>query len=291
VAAAALLALSAAARAETIEKTLGPFVLKGKAPVMAGPEAATEVRFAHAGFVTGFSARILDSRFKPRDHEGLHCHSALTANDSARSRQRYKGSGLVAESARFVLNEGLGDIRLPDGFGVPVDSVTAYSLNGMLEDDEGLLGGIYTVKYRVEEAPADPPLKALTGLMLLVRRDAPASAHLCDTSVWPVPPGLHEYDQPFTMPYTARVHLIAAHLHRFVREISIRDEASGETVYKAAVELNATGYPQSVPVYSSAEGLPLRGGSRYTFRVVYDNPTSSDSVGAGALRLYVREDS
>jgi hypothetical protein len=287
-AAALLLALAGAARAEVIERRLGPFELKGRTGLMAGPEAVVEQRFEKPGYITAFSASLKDKDLRSRDHEGLHCHSSL---DSGQLSQRFARQGLRAEESRLVLNEGLGELRFPEGFGLPVAAGRAYALQGMLEDDDGTRSGSYTVDYRIELAPAEPRLKALTGLLVLIRSTAEAAAHAhCDSSVWSVPPGRHSYEKPFTMPYGARVHLIAAHLHRYVRALEIVEAATGKPAYRAEVALNAQGYPLEVPVYSSAEGLPLRKGARYLFRVVYDNPTAADSPGAGALRLYLRED-
>ncbi len=287
-AAALLLALAGAARAEVVERVLGPLTLEGRALAMEGPHAKTEFRFERPGFVTAFSASVLDASGAARDHDGLHCHSSFSDPAGVGpARTRFMPQGLIAEDARIVLNEGLGEVRFPDGFGVPVSTGKSYALEAMLEDEDGDQNGVYTVRYRVEVAPSTAPLKALTGLMVLIRRGEPGQ-HACDNAVWPVPPGRHAFEKPFRMPYDARIHLVATHAHRHLAELSILDVATGKALYRSTAQPGPRGYPRQVPVYSSAEGIPVKKGGRYLFRIVYDNPTKASSLGAGGMRLYVR---
>ncbi len=284
--------LSVAAAGETVTRTVGPLELEGRTEAMNGPQASDSFRFERAGFITAHSVDIRDATGASRLADGLHCHSVFRRESSDDSVPVRPGDrSLLSEPVRLATSDNQSEIRFPAGFGVYVDSAAAYAVSGMLVDAEGSHAGAYTMTYRFELAPAEPPLKRLRGLLVKMLKPVDERGHECGHGLsWDVPPGRHVYEKAFVMPETARVHYISSHVHAHAREVSLVEAKGGKVLHRAPIRLGGRGQPLDSPLYSNADGLVLRKGERYVFRLAYDNPGAKPIDAMGNLRLYVRDD-
>jgi hypothetical protein len=285
------LLLASAAAGETVVRELGPLKLEGPTKPMEGPQADGAVHFDHAGYITAHRVDILDAAGRSRVRDGLHCHSIFHREGGDDSVALPGAAYLRSEPVRLGTSDNQAEILFPAGFGVYVDSSTPYGVSGMLTDPEGAHGGEYRMRYTFELAPADPPLKRLRGLLVKIPGHAMPDGKECGhAGEWMVPSGRHVYETAFTMPETARVHYMSAHVHAHARELALVDPR-GRVLHRAPVVLGERGQPVDSPLYSSAEGLLLRKGARYVFRVVYENPGAAPIDAMANLRLFVEDGS
>ena len=121
------------------------------------------------------------------------------------------------------------------------------------------------------------------------------------TGHWTVPPGRQVNASDITwfmqLPYDAKVHYAAFHLHPFAESISIRDTTTGTIVMKASAKNPETGIGLThVDTFASVEGLTLYRNHKYDLVSVYNNTTkkNADSMASAFLCLsdpeFVRPD-
>jgi hypothetical protein len=173
----------------------------------------------------------------------------------------------------FTLSEGQTEVRLPDGFGIPLRSdeplsVTAQVLNHNHKGDPVRVRQRVTVHF-VRDRALPRPLVPLyqRGVNTLVRVDGPSggygeeveehAAHdhggadgmAADTMPyrdkkgrsfaghWVVKPGREVNHTLVTkileLPYDTTIHYIAVHLHPFAESLELRDLTTGTTVFRS----------------------------------------------------------
>lgn len=281
---------AAGASAGTTTEVSPKVLMKGRQKQMVGPESVTEHQFHKAGWITAFSAHVVDAKGARRDGDDVFCHTALSVPQDLEHLHRYHQSGVLAESIHAALGDGQNEIRFPEGYGIPVSSGGAYELESVLHSDDESHDGEYRFETSLTTVDADSgkKLKDLSDLVVAVNG---AGTYMChDTAAFDVPPGRHTYEKEFTMPVDASVHYILMHAHRYAREAVVLDKETGKELYRGQVALKENGYPSALPFYSSAEGFRMRKGRKYLFRLVEDNPSKQAIDGMAVMRLYIHQD-
>lgn len=114
------------------------------------------------------------------------------------------------------------------------------------------------------------------------------------TGHWVVKPGHEENHTRVTdimgLPFDARLHYVAVHLHPFAESLELRDVTAGRTVYLARTKQAAAGVGlDHVDFYSSVEGTPLRKDHEYELVSVYENTSGKDQDSMAVMNLYLED--
>jgi hypothetical protein len=256
-----------------------PFTIDTLYASMRGPYRQLKVQLADSTshelvWVVGYEAAIVDADTRePRSSEFM-CHSNVDL-DMARHRQIF-GWQKYPSRRLFTLSEGQTEVRLPDGFGIPLRSdeplsVTAQVLN------HNHRGAALRVRQRVtvhfvRDRALRRPLVALyqRAVSTLVRLDGPdggygtevdehaahghggAEGMAADTMPyrdrsgrsfaghWVVKPGREVRRTPVSgwldLEEDMTIHFVSVHLHPFAESLALRDVTTGETVLASAAE-------------------------------------------------------
>ena len=225
-------------------------------------------------WVVGYEAAIVDADSKEPKSSEFMCHSNVDL-DMARHRQIF-GWQKYPSRRLFTLSEGQTEVKLPDGFGIPLRSdeplsVTAQVLNHNYRGAPIRVRQRITVHY-IRDRQLKKPLIALyqRGINTLVRLDGPNGAY--DSEV--TDDAMHDHSAPEGMgadsvPYhdhegrtfaghwvvkpgrdvrttsingwldmqqDLTVHYVAVHLHPFAESLQLRDATTGETVLASKAE-------------------------------------------------------
>src|SRR5688572_25185303 len=152
---------------------------------MQGPYRVLKVQLADSTshelvWVTGYEAAIVDADTREEKSSEFMCHSNVDL-DMARHRQIF-GWKKYPSRRLFTLSEGQTEVRLPDGFGIPLRSdeplsVTAQVLNHNYKGDPVRVRQRVTVHY-IRDRGLKEPLVPLyqRGINTLVRLDGPGGA-------------------------------------------------------------------------------------------------------------------
>ena len=246
---------------------------------MQGPYRVMKVQLADSAshellWVVGYEAAIVDADTREPKSSEFMCHSNVDL-DMARHRQIF-GWRKYPSRRLFTLSEGQTEVRLPEGFGVPLRSdeplsVTAQVLN------HNHKGGPVRVRQRVtvhfiRDGALPRPLVPLyqRGVNTLVRLDGPSGGYgeevdehgthehggadgmAADTMPyhdkagrtfaghWVVKPGREVRRTPLTGWLALRqdmtIHYVSVHLHPFAESIMLRDVTTGDTVLASKAE-------------------------------------------------------
>ncbi|HUQ80969.1 MAG TPA: hypothetical protein VM076_07530 [Gemmatimonadaceae bacterium] len=228
-------------------------------------------------WVTGYEAAIVDADSREAKSPEFMCHSNVDV-DMARHRQIF-GWQKYPSRRLFTLSEGQTDVRLPDGFGIPLRSdeplsVTAQVLNHNYHGAPVRVRQRITVHY-VRDRALRKPLVPLyqRGINTLVRLDGPgggfntevdehamhehggAEGMSADTlpykdregrtfaGHWVVKPGREERRTPINgwlqMSQDLKIHYVSVHLHPFAESLQLRDVTTGQTVLASKAENRA----------------------------------------------------
>jgi hypothetical protein len=268
-----------------IRRLVGPVRLRGIQPAMLGPEGSVKVSFPGPGWIKGYRVHLRDASGADADDRGIFCHSVFRDPAIASFRLTPEIDGLRSMGMLLTSAEGAQTVRLPDGFGVAVDTFSDYQFEGVLQSPDGPKDGDYTfdVGFDYQSIEASPPLRTLT----VMRVDAKSSANIGHgAGQWDVPPGRHSYTSEFGVPRDLSVHMIDFHLHRSTAKLELLDAGTGDVLYAADVKTGRDGYPIR-PVYSSGDGFALSKTRRYRFRITYDNPKDRPEPTMALMFLFV----
>jgi hypothetical protein len=268
---------------------------------MAGPAGLQDVRLVDGGareliWLTGARSDVLAGDGTPMSAEFL-CHADLR---NAADRRRF-----------FTMVQGQPEIRLPEGFGVPIYSdeplaTLAMVLNHNREDpvDLRVRNSFTFVRERDLTAPLQPLFwRRLMGHVMLEGEHAAHVAHdeqmiytdeagKTFSGHWVVPPGRHTYRSRVTpwmrLPFDTTVHYIHAHVHPYAESIALRDATADRLLFQGRV----TNYPDRIGLqhlehFSSLEGVPVYKDHEYELISVYDNTTTHDLDAMAILYLYL----
>ncbi len=299
---AALLPLARPPRAETLVETLGPLRLKGIHQSMQGPFEMKTIQFERPGWIRSVSLRLLDARGRRSADTAVFCHAIFRA-----PAQPIEVDGKIFMLGRnFPLAPDQDAVKFPAGFGLHVDTVSLYVLEGMLQSPDKPRDAVYTMRVDIDfvddaHAVGIKPLHHLSiridpngadGGRALTRRQIkqlPQGARADLMHMWWVPPGRHEYATSFTLPRAILVHAATVHIHRFGAGFALRERRTGRVILSGAPPPAAREMSE-VPFYSDARGLRLDKGVDYEFSVVYDNPGPAPTSAMGTLHLFFDPD-
>ncbi len=274
-------------------------------------------------WIVGYEATMVgpDGR-SPRAQEFM-CHSNLDLDPVAHQQAVTAESGISGRL--FTLSQGQFSIRFPSGFGIPVRSSEALSLTTQvlnLNHDPA----DFEVRHKVRvlfqrQSEVRKPMTALFqksvyGLALLEGVDGnfghePGEKHGAGcleksnasdheysdaygrrfTGHWVVQPGREVNRTPVTrllgLPYDAKVHYIAVHLHPFAKSLTLIDKTAQAIVFESKAEnFDAKIGLKRVDFYSSPEGLQLYQNHEYELVSVYENTTSEPQDSMAVMYMY-----
>lgn len=250
-----------------------PFTIDTLYASMEGPYQVLKVQLGDSAsrellWVVGYEAAIVDADTRAPQSPEYMCHSNMDI-DMARHREIF-GWTKYPSKRLFTLSEGQTDVRLPNGFGIPIRSdeqlaVTAQVLNHNHHGAPVRVRQRVTVHF-VRDAQLREPLVALyqRGISTLVRLDGPAGAYEQDLDEhsmhehapaegmaangnpyrdregrefaghWVVKPGREVRRTPVNgwlgMQQDETIHYVSVHLHPFAESLVLRDATTGETV-------------------------------------------------------------
>jgi hypothetical protein len=246
---------------------------------MQGPYRVMQVQLTDSTthelvWVVGYEAAIVDADSRAPKSSEFMCHSNVDL-DMARHRQIF-GWAKYPSRRLFTLSEGQTNVRLPEGFGIPLRSdeplsVTAQVLNHNYHGPAVRVRQRVTVHFVRDRALAHSLVPLYQrGVNTLVRLDGPdgafnteidehaehahggAEGMSADTipykdregrtfaGHWVVKPGREVRTTPVNgwlqMREDMKIHYVSVHLHPFAESLQLRDATTGETVLASAAE-------------------------------------------------------
>jgi hypothetical protein len=157
------------------------------------------------------------------------------------------------------------EIRLPDGFGVPMKTGEKIHWMPMFNNRADRKAEV-RMTFRVFLIRERDRIKLIQPLYSTLR--SVENPHL-----YFVPPGKHAKSTTFTLPFDGRVHFMGTHVHPYAESVELVELTRGQTLWKSSPRRSVSGEFSAMETYSSAEGIPLRPGARYALTATYNNPT------------------
>lgn len=290
-----------------------------------GRQGADEVVWVNA-----IRTRVVDAQTLEPIEQDFFCHSNLELEASeiaAEEREEMFGASRdIMDSRLFTLVPGRLDVRLPEGFAVPLMPGEALFYQSMvlnlsvpdIDRHVRVLTEVEVVPsaqrehvrplyrralYALQDIDPNAP-KAMTAEQAEQCGCGPgnnvsaSSASVLPrfggdkTLHWYVPPGPHEYVQDVTeqlsLTFDTRIHYATTHLHPTGRWAELRDVTAGETVLRLEARDHADRRGVShVDEIRSAEGIQLHAGHTYELVTFYDNTTKAPVDAMSILYLYL----
>jgi len=225
-------------------------------------------------WVVGYEAAIVDADSREPKSPEFMCHSNVDL-DMARHRQIF-GWSKYPSRRLFTLSEGQTQVRLPEGFGIPLRSdeplsVTAQVLNHNHRGDPVRVRQRITVHYIRDRALRQPLVPLYQrGINTLVRLDGPGGSYNAKVDEhaahqhggaegmgadsqpyrdkqgrtfaghWIVKPGRETRRTPINgwlqLSEDMKVHYVSVHLHPFAESLDLIDATTGDTVLASKAE-------------------------------------------------------
>jgi hypothetical protein len=273
---------------------------------MEGPYDRVPLETASLDWVTAFRTGVVEANSGGPVGDEFFCHSQLQLPNTTRL---------------LVTATGSENIVFPAGFAMPLTQI----LSGLhpLERKVTLLGMALnnhreeideTVRVRWEidyweqgdpERPADLKTLYKVGLPMTVEnleayhppQGVQANEDVATHCVlvegqrthWVVPPGSQRTRKRLSaiVPVPARVHFAAVHLHNHAVYMRLTDLESGEVLWQTDVVYEPDRRQiEEIPVYSSAEGFPIRPDREYEIEAYYENTAGKDVDAMAQMDLY-----
>ncbi len=187
----------------------------------------------------------------------------------------------------FGLGQGVAEIHLPDGFGLPMKSneplwwtFRVVNLEAYQADTEVRFHGRLDF---IRQRGLQEPITALTARVLSPSREG-----------WPVPPGgqIHEADVTDQLGLTesTRLHFASVALHPRAHYSELRDQTTGEVLLRLEMqERRPDSSLKSVETYSSQEGVLLNASHRFELVTYYENPSQAPIRGVAFWMVYLAD--
>jgi hypothetical protein len=236
------------------------------------PRAMRDFAVGEPVWIIGYRSDILDATGKtPR--ENYLCHTffgdqRVTQHDGEEIRGIYSDSFTP-------------ELRLPDGFGIPLKPDENLHWMPMFNNREEQSARV-SMKVRLTVIRGKDLKKPLTPLY-----SALYSVHA--PHLYFVPPGRHEQTTDFKPAFNGAIHFMGTHIHPHGVSVELFNVSRQERIWKGMRKLDGEGRMVGMEVFSSAEGVPIRAGETYRVSAVYENPTQApiDAM-AGLYVLYAR---
>jgi hypothetical protein len=277
-------------------------------------------------WVVGYEASIVGEDGRTPMSAEYMCHSNLDF-DMARHRQLFGWSKYPSRRV-FTLSEGQSEVRLPDGFGIPVRAdeplfVTAQVLNHNHRGAPVRVRQRIVIHY-IRDAALHRPLVPLyqKAAAALVRTDGPdggyddpeehdhmmhgADGEAADTMPyhddhgrtfaghWVVKPGREVRHTPVSgwlgLPADQTLHFVSVHLHPFAESLELRDLTTGTTIFRSSAENHHERIGLSrVEQMASVKGIALHKDHQYDLVSTYDNTSGTDRTAMAVMYLYLED--
>jgi hypothetical protein len=300
---------------------------------MQGPYRVLQVQLTDSTthelvWVTGYEAAIVDADTRVEKSTEFMCHSNVDL-DMARHRQLFGWEQKYPSRRLFTLSEGQTEVKLPDGFGVPLRSdeplsVTAQVLNHNYHGAPIRVRQRVTVHFIRDRALKKSLIPLYQrGINTLVRLDGPGggyntavddhAAHMHasgDMSAddqpykdkqgrtfaghWVVKPGREVRRTPVNgwlqMTSDLKVHYVAVHMHPFGESLRLIDKTTGDTVLASKAENRPERIGLArVEQIASPEGITLYKDHDYELESRYNNTSGTNRTAMAVMYLYMED--
>lgn len=271
-------------------------------------------------WIVGYEAIVIEPETGEKISQEFLCHSNLDYLPDSYE----KTIGPHSLDGRFfTLSQGQQSVTFPSGFGIPVysdeeirlgtqvlnlndpnlDKRVRYRVNvNYIKDSETLSPmrplrqlGIFGMKALGETTSCE--VASSHGTSCAVGKAAMEGSEMVDmgggklTGHWVVEPG-REVNSTDVTPLLAlseefSVHYIAVHLHPFAESLELKDDTTGEILFKA----NVTAAEKRVGIkhidhFSSIEGFQLKPEHDYSLTSIYNNTTNQNVDSMAVMYLY-----
>jgi hypothetical protein len=236
------------------------------------PQAMRNFRIGEPVWIIGYRTEILDAKGRP-PRENYLCHTFF-GDQRVTQHQDQELKGIYSDA--FT-----PEVRLPDGFGILLSPDESLHWMPMFNnrDQQPTRVAMKTMLLLIRDKDVKKPLTPLYSTLRSV-----AVPHL-----FFVPPGRHEKNTTFELPFDGKIHFLGTHMHPHGVSIELFNVTRRERVWKGSRRLDNKGRMVAMEVYSSGDGYPVHAGEAYRVTAVYDNPTRApiDAM-AGLFMLYSR---
>lgn len=273
-------------------------------------------------WITGFRTEVMREGETKHNNDFL-CHTNVDFFDAIHFRNLDIPERMAMRYPRLTtLSNGINEIKFPEGFGFPVPDnekfiVASRTLNHNIKDP------FFKVKHTIDffMESGDKQLKALKPKAVVLLRDYdhdnPTNPDLSKNPAlclpldlknnkvvnkegkwlsahWVLPKGKERYEFDITYQLyifeDTTIHAMAAHLHPFATAFSLVDATTNEIIFT----FDCDNYDEKrglkhVPVYSSSEGIQLKGDHNYKLVLETNNPTDGFSDMMAVLFLYLAD--
>ena len=302
----ALLAIPAAASAETVEQTytVGPVSVGGY-------EVAQDIRGAPDpnvdGFITKMEVDVVDGEGEPIPISRLMLHHIVFVNvnepdatcDSLTGWDDRPMPSGFARQRFYAAGEERAKLALPEGYGYPIEATDSWAVLYMLMNHRAVTDQAY-IQYKVT-VDDDPALEPVEPYWLDVQN--------CHADpIYNVPGdgaagSTHVRSEDFTIPRAGRLVAAGGHVHGGARKLTLTqpdcgDRKVGESVplwgrkdhpfYKVRPILHEPG-PIGMSAFDTETGIPISKDSRLRLSSRYDNSLPHARV-MGIMIAYVAHD-
>ena len=274
---------------------------------MTGPYELVDLDTSDMDWITAIRTEVVEEGQESSMGGEFFCHSQLQ----------------LTTGMRLTVNAtGTDEVRLPEGFAVPVSQILSglpagsrsvrffgMVLNNNFPTIDRQARIRATVEYlRDEDLGSSPPPKRLYPFHVAMHVDDLAlyqppedepqphedvTTHCAlvagQETHWYVSPGPQLTRRPVRglVPVEATIHHIAAHVHNHGEYIRLTDVTEGKVLWQADVEYEKDRRQiLNIPVYSSAEGFPVYPHHEYQIEAFYNNTTDADVDAMAILYLY-----
>jgi hypothetical protein len=278
-------------------------------------------------WVTGYEAAIVDADTHTEQSTEFMCHSNVDL-DMARHRELI-GWNKYPSRRLFTLSEGQTDVKLPEGFGIPLRSdeplsVTAQVLNHNYRGAPIRVRQRVTVHFIRDRALKKPMVPLYQrGVNTLVRLDGPDGGYNTEVDEhaehthpsddmgaddqpykdqqgrtfaghWVVKPGREVRRTPINgwlqMQSDLKIHYVAVHMHPFAESLRLIDKTTGDTVLASKAENRPERIGLArVEQIASPEGITLHKDHDYELESWYNNTSGGNSTAMAVMYLYLED--
>lgn len=303
-----------------------PVEISQKHPSMRGPGnseiLALEVGSQGLGWLTGFRSRLVSAEDESEVSQEYHCHTNLVFPDPKRHIQAIKPFRI------FTISQGLKEMTLPAGFGVPVQLDTPMRVDTQVLNLNEVLETPLKVRHQttvqfVPHRELKEPLIPLSVINCSVLRPLEPGSEVSEqgevvlkgggcgfvrsgvtivedpegnksAAHWSLGQGREESRTDITWQLSlsadTTLHYAFAHVHPFCESIELRDLTEGVSLLKLETRQSSGKIGlSSVDHFSSQEGLPLLKDHRYELVSVYNNTSDEPQDAMADLFVFLRD--
>jgi hypothetical protein len=242
------------------------------------PGSMVHFSFAEPVWVVAYETEVYDAAGKPVDE--VLCHTFFSSH-AVEQLKTADGKPVSQEMKGLFSDAFTRKIQLPDGFGIrftPEDHVEWMPMfNNRGPDDLHL--GMRATLHLIREADLTKRLEPVHSILQSVQ-----TPHL----FW-VPPGKHQKQTTFELPFDGTIHFIGAHIHPHAKSIELFNVTRKAPVWDGRTKQDAAGRTIGMAIYSDSKGYPVHAGDVYRLTSTYENPTDLpvDAM-AGVFLVYTK---